>query len=143
VHHRGTFDTWKSYAIFLSSPTDPNYASWTFVGNASDVVAGPDAPLAAYEQGAPTDPSTIDTGYAHLNITGLQAVSDYYVMVRANFEFGSNHAGYGGGLGSYTTYISSGKFYIGRIPEFTTILVPVLATLGIFLIATHVHRKKD
>ena len=152
VHHRGTFDTWKSYAVFMVSPDDSNYANgsgsydgWYFVGNASDVIAGPDAPLAAYEQGAPTDPSTIDTGYAYLNITGLQRDCGYYSMIRMNFDFGSNHAGYGGGLGSYTTYVSSGASSqaVVTTPEYTTILVPIVATIGMFMVATYVYRKRD
>ena len=152
VHHRGTFDVWKSYAVFMVSPDDNNYNNgtgsydgWYFVGNASNVVAGPGAPLPAYEQGAPTDPSTIDTGHAYLNITGLQKESRYYFMIRMNFDFGSNHGGYGGGLGSYTTYVSSGASSTAVVttPEYTTILVPIVATIGMFMVATYFYRKRD
>ncbi len=151
VEHRGTFDTWKSYAVFIRSSDDSNYLNgsgsydgWYFVGNATNVIAGPDSPLPAYEQGAPTNPNTIDTGHAYLNVTGLQKESHYYVMVRMNFDFGSNHAGYGGGLGSYTTYVSSGSAGpIVTTPEFTTVLIPVVAVIGMFLLAEFVYRKKD
>jgi len=151
VMHRGTFDVWKSYAVFIESTDDPNYTAgkgpydgWYFAGNASYVVTGPDSPLPAYEKHAPTDPSTINTGYARLNITGLQSNSHYYIMIRMNFELGNNHAGYHGGLGSYTTYVSSGKSAkpIVTTPEFSTMLIPIVAVIGMFMVATYAYRRK-
>ena len=156
VEHRGTFDAWESYAVFMVSPDDSNYANgtgnysgWYYMGNASskNVTLGPDSPLAAYEQHKPTDPNTIDTGHTYINITGLKSDSRYYFMVRMNFNFGSNHGGYAGGLGSYTTYVSSGASTQAlktkaAIPEFSTILIPVVAVMGMFLAVTYAYRRK-
>ena len=150
VMHRGTFDVWNSYAVFIESPDDPNYETgvgpydgWYFVGNAYNVSTGPDSPLPAYEQGKPTDPSTIDTGHAWINITGLQPNSNYYFMIRTNFDFGSHRGGYHGGMrsGAYTVYVSSGKFRI-QVGEFPTMLIPVFAVIGMFMVATYAYRRK-
>ncbi len=149
VEHRGTFDAFKSYAVFMESPDDSNYASGTgpydgmyFMGNAYNISLGPDAPLPAYEQHAPSDPNNTDTGYAWINITGLQLNSAYYFKIRTNFDFGSYSGGYHGGMGSgvYTTYGSSLLFKV-RFPEFSTLLIPVVITISLFVAVSYIRRK--
>ena len=130
---RGTYEAWHSYAVFIKSYTDSNYLTWTYVGNTNGNVSGPDSPIPAY--GDNTDPSTIDTGYAYLNITGLQPNADYMFLVRANFI---GKGGYHGGLGSYTTYGAT----ISPISEFPSILIPTVAVIGMFMVATYTYRRR-
>ena len=137
---RGTYEAWHSYAVFIKSDTDSNYTNWTYYGNTNGNISGPDSPIPAY--GNSTDPSTIDTGYAYLNITGLQPNTNYWFLMRANFI---GTGGYLGGLGSYTTYGSSGinmQIVLATLPEFTTILIPIVVVIGMFMVTTYVYRRK-
>ncbi len=145
--HRGTYEAWHSYAVFIKSDTDSNYTNWTYYNTTKGNISGPDSPIPAY--GDSTDPSTIDTGYAYLNITGLLPNTNYWFKVRPDFI---GKGGYGGGLGSYTTYGTSpvsdtdpkttGNQPITTTPEFSTILIPIVAVIGMFMVATYAYRRK-
>jgi len=144
TYNQGTFELLDSYAVYMSE----DGGEWEYYGNAiqDNFTAGPDDPIIPYVED--TDPDTVDTGYYTINVIGLDPDTDYEFMVRMNFDFDGYEGGYGGGLGSYTTW-QLGEVTPDPIttdpdaPEFGPgLMIPVVATVGIFVAITVYRRKK-
>lgn len=143
---QGTFDVVTSYAVFYS---DDAGTTWSYAGNAEHFVDGPDDPLVPMSGG---DPSSTDTGHYTFNTSTdggltLDAGTDYEFKIRVNIGPTEAEGGYGGGLGSYTTYSAGSSVTIPTdgISEFGVgLIVPVIATIGLFATFTvYRKRKKD
>lgn len=150
----GTFENFDSYALFIKGGS---YASYTYLGNTKllgsyETDPGSyDAPLTPFDWTTDTpdntDPSTISTGLEFFNITGIDTDQTYSIILRENYDIGTN-GGYGGGMGTdvYTTYSGSYSlldFAIIPINEFPQIIVPVMITMGVVLLATYHRREKE
>lgn len=138
---RGTYHCFKSYAVFIKGV---EFSEWTYLGNSKQDPNSPpiDPPLDAYN--STIDPTTIDTGADYFNATGLGG-GEYRLMARINFApvDGTDQGpvwGYGGGLGSITTFVSN-AYPVITIPEFHHgPIIPALCTVGIFLLIVN-YRK--
>lgn len=142
TYNQGTFELLDSYAVFMSE----DGGEWEYLGNTEqdNFTAGPDDPIIPYDY--EEDPETVDTGHFTFNATGLQPNTEYQFMVRMNLDFGGYEGGYGGGLGSYTTYgagTASEPVTTPSQSEFGPgLMIPVVATVGIFVAITVYRRKK-
>ena len=142
TYNQGTFELLDSYAVFMSE----DGGEWQYLGNTEqdNFTAGPDDPIIPYDY--EEDPETVDTGHFTFNATGLQPNTEYQFMVRMNLDFGGYEGGYGGGLGSYTTYGAGTASEPVTTPiqsEFGPgLMIPVVATVGIFVAITVYRRKK-
>lgn len=145
IHNRGTFDTFDSYTVYIRGE---EYADWTYLGNSVDDPDNPqvDPALAAFNGGAPT---TADTGADHYNATGLNG-GIYEFAVGVNFDIPGGGGpvdvwGPATGAGSATTFLTSAPSApIDNGSEFATgMLIPVVATIGMFAAFTIYRRKKD
>ncbi|MFW6142106.1 MAG: hypothetical protein ACOC53_06065, partial [Candidatus Saliniplasma sp.] len=132
------------YGIYIRGG---EFGDWEYLGNSQPDPNREqvDDPLPAY--GDDTDPTTIDTGAEYFNATGLEG-GQYEFRVAP--QFGPD--GYdsvwgqvnddgetGGAISTYTMSPSSATF---NTPEFGPgILVPVIATIGLFT-AIAIYRKK-
>ncbi|MFO7791600.1 MAG: hypothetical protein R6W73_01275 [Candidatus Saliniplasma sp.] len=143
---RGTFHALQSYAVYIQGE---EYTDWTYIGNSEQDPNQPvvDDPLPA--NGDNTDPTTIDTGAHYFNASGLNG-GQYQFRVAP--QFGPD--GYdtpvwgplymdgeadGGAAASFAAGAASGTF---DTPEFGPgILIPVVATIGLFT-AIAIYRKK-
>lgn len=146
----GTYDNLKSYAVFIDGT---GYDGKTYLNNS--MLKGSydtdsttyDQPLNAYTPR--TDPGSVLTGEHYYNTsfdTTLTPDGTYNITLRMNFGTGAYSGGYGGGLGSYTTWGASGSYGAINTPtaeEFPTVIVPVIATMSIFLAAIYYRRKRE
>jgi len=144
TYNQGTFELLDSYAVFAIGG---DYTEWTHIGNTEDAnfTAGPDDPIIPRDENP--DPDTRDTGHFTFNATGLDPETEYNFMVRMNFDFDGFEGGYGGGLGSYTTWQSGASLDDAQPTEPASefgpgLMIPVVATVGIFVAITVYRRKK-
>lgn len=144
---QGTFDVVTSYAVFMSE----DGGDYTYIGNATNYVDGPDDPLVPMSG---EDPTGIDTGHFTFNTSEdggitLSSGTNYEFKIRVNIGPSEAEGGYDGGLGSYTTW-SAGtasdtiQTDPADTPEFGPgMLIPVIAVTGLFVTFTVYRRKKD
>ncbi len=134
--NKATFDNCVGFVAHIK------YKGGGWLGNytISNFTAGPNAPANA----APgvTDPGS--TGYWWINLTSptvssapggdtVKLANNYIVQVSALFTDGAG--------GTYeTTGWSEPPI---TVPEFSTILIPILATIGLFVAVSYVYRRKN
>ena len=129
--NKGTYDNSIGFRAYVYNKSSGN----TNIYNITNFHPGPNAPAAPNA----ADPGS--TGYWWINITSSQLkntggntiklANNYVVQVSALFTDGAG--------GSYETQGRSDPI---TIPEFSTILIPIVATIGLFVAVTYIYRRK-
>ncbi len=146
VEERGTFHTFESYAVYINGG---EFSDWTYIGNSQQDPNRPqvDEPLPA--TGDDTDPTTIDTGAHYFNSTGLDG-GQYEFRIAPQFgAIGEDYDPVWGPVyedgeegGAVCSFVQGAASETFDTPEFGPgILVPVVATIGLFTVIA-IYRKK-
>ncbi len=132
-YNKGTYDNSIGFRAYVKDKSSGNTKTY----NITNFSAGPNAPAKPNE----ADPGS--TGFWWINLTNpdvknaggntIKLANSYTTQVSALFTDGAG--------GTYETTGQSEPPI--TVPEFSTMLIPILATIGLFIAVTYIYRKKD
>jgi len=137
--NQGTYELFESYNVYVSE----NGGDWTLLGETSTVDGDYDDPLVPGDDSeAAGNPYETTTGLNEYTAEGLDPDATYNFRVSANLAFPDTEVGTyeTQGFGEASEDINPGdlasEFGLGM-------LIPVVATIGMFVALTVYRRKKD